>query len=489
MNIIEFYTKVEGWRITSDPDTYKDGWGIRNYTQKDPSTGKLINHDSYCNGRHNAYDFGGEANKAVKNFADGIIVDGTRDYGNFGGTVVISYEHLGIQVIFGHLQRPIKWKVGDKIKKGDVIGLQGNTNYSNVYMDPHLHLQVQPLKYFPDEKSFVCTGIDARKIDITKKGSNKVTKVHLIVAGHGGSDPGAIGNGTNERDFIRNHIVDRVAKYINSVPGHKAVVYNKANNMYWDTQRAGGGMYWAKKQKYASVTEYHLDAASASARGGHVIVYNGFAPDKIDLGIRDALKKYVGIRYSHKGHAGISGRNNLLQVNVAANIGVNYRLVELGFITNRADFQAINKNIEALTKSMAEAITGGTAKSTANKKPATPKPKPSVTNDKKDPSSKTPRTIGKWKTNKYGTQYIKAEGTFTVTASKGIVARFDSPFLSAPNGGLAKKGYSYKYDELIRQDGHVWVGYWLNGRRKYLPFNTWNSRTGAVGAKDWGVFS
>ena len=117
MNIIEFYTKVEGWRITSDPDTYKDGWGIRNYTQKDPRTGKLINHDSYCNGRHNAYDFGGEANKAVKNFADGIIVDGTDSYGNFGGTVVVAYEHLGIQVIFGHLQRPIKWKVGDKIDR------------------------------------------------------------------------------------------------------------------------------------------------------------------------------------------------------------------------------------------------------------------------------------------------------------------------------------------------------------------------------------
>src|SRR5699024_12253831 len=159
-------------------------------------------------------------------------------------------------------------------------------------------------------------------------------------------------------------------------------------------------MYWAKKQKYASVTEYHLDAASASARGGHVIVYNGFAPDKIDLGIRDALKKYVGIRYSHKGHAGISGRNNLLQVNVAANIGVNHRLVELGFITNRADFQAINKNIEASTKSTAEATTGGTAKSTTNKKTATPKPKENATTEKKDPPNNTNRHIRERKNNK-----------------------------------------------------------------------------------------
>ena len=69
--------------------------------------------------------------------------------------------------------------------------------------------------------------------------------------------------------------------------------------MYVDTQYGSGyGMYWAKAQGYDSVTEYHLDAASASARGGHVIVYSGFVPDKADLGIRDALQKFVGIRYN-----------------------------------------------------------------------------------------------------------------------------------------------------------------------------------------------
>src|SRR5690625_4665671 len=157
-----------------------------------------------------------------------------------------------------------------------------------------------------------------------------VTKKHLIVAGHGGNDPGAIGNGTNERDFTRNHIIDRVVKYINATKGHSAEVYNKKNNMYVDTQYGTGyGMYWGKAQGYATVTEYHLDAATPSARGGHVIVYNGFAPDSIDLGIRNALQKYVGIRYTHKGHSGISGRSDLLQVNVAAEIGVKYSLVDI----------------------------------------------------------------------------------------------------------------------------------------------------------------
>lgn len=304
---------------------------------------------------------------------------------------------------------------------------------------------------------------------------------HLIVAGHGGSDPGAIGNGTNERDFIRNHIVDRVAKHINSIKGQTAHVYNKKNNMFVDTQYGSGfGMYWAKSQKYDTVTEYHLDAASASARGGHVIVHSNLAPDKIDLGIRNALQKYVGIRYTHRGHSGISGRNNLLQVNVAANIGVNYRLVELGFITNKADFQAINRNIDALCKAMAESIAG--AKVTATKPQATVKPSP-----KKDTSPNTKKTTpAKWRTNKYGTQYLKAKGTW-INGNTKVMSRFGSPFRSAPEGGWAPAGWKCNYDEIVRQDGHIWLGYTVEGKRKYIPVKTWNSKTGAVG-KDWGTW-
>lgn len=206
-------------------------------------------------------------------------------------------------------------------------------------------------------------------------GGTNMTKVHLIVAGHGGTDPGAIGNGTNERDFTRSQVVDRMAKFINATPGHKAVIYNKQNNMYWDTSN-GGGMYWAKKQNYASVTEIHLDAASVTARYGHVIIKNGLKADKIDLGIRDTLQKYVGIRYTYDGHAGISGRNDLLQVNVGAQIGVNYRLVELGFITNATDFRNIVNNIDAITRGMANAITGGTSSASNGTSASAPAVKP-----------------------------------------------------------------------------------------------------------------
>lgn len=493
---IDYLTKNHGWQVSSDPTTYSDypnNYGLRNYTANN------INYDADCNGYHRAYDVYNNKTDDVPSVTHGTVVRAVKR-GSFGGEVVIE-DYNGFYWVYGHLQRnSIKLKKGDKIRQGDIVGLQGSSNYYDNPMDKHLHIQLLAPGSNVTTGKWYCEGLQIDRYNIINgdytpvEGSNQVTKVHLIVAGHGGADPGAIGNGSNERDFTRNHVVDRVAKYINATPGHRAVIYNKRNNMFWDTQRAGGGMYWAKNQKYDTVTEYHLDAASASARGGHVIVYNGFTPDKIDLGIRDAIKKYVGVRYTHKGHGGISGRNNLLQVNVAANIGVNYRLVELGFITNKADFQAINKNIEGLTRDMANAITGGVSAATAVKKPKA-SPRPNVTTNKKDASSKTPRTIGKWQTNKINNaQYIRAEGTFRVTANDGIISRFHNPSTNAniaPHGGLAKKGWSTKYDYLVRANGYVWIQYRVNGKGpwKFLPYNTWNSKTGAVGAKEWGVFS
>ena len=99
-----------------------------------------------------------------------------------------------------------------------------------------------------------------------------------------------------------------------------------------------------------------------------------------------------------------------------------------------------------------------------------------------------PSTSG-WKTNRYGTQYLTTKGTFTV-GSKPITVRDKSPFLSAPQGRTpAKPGNKIKYHELVRQDGHIWVGYYTgSGMLRYCPVRTWNPRTGAVGPA-WGTFS
>lgn len=90
----------------------------------------------------------------------------------------------------------------------------------------------------------MCSGMPIENYDISKlnqkldqsnnKGAVKMSRKIMIVAGHGYNDPGAVGNGTNERDFIRANIVDRVANYLKQA-GHTVAVYGKDQDMYQDT--------------------------------------------------------------------------------------------------------------------------------------------------------------------------------------------------------------------------------------------------------------
>jgi len=230
----------------------------------------------------------------------------------------------------------------------------------------------------------------AKKVTNVTKSSNKMSV--LLVAGHGkghmSNDSGAVGNGTNERDFIRKNIVPNVAKYLKDA-GHTVSYYGGSSmnqDLYQDTaygynigDTSKYGMYWVAKQKYDAIIEFHLDAASPAASGGHVIIGTGLAADKIDKGIQAAIVKHVGqIRP-------IDPRDNLLNVNVAKQLNLNYRLVELGFITSKKDMDKIKKDLQAYTKDIAQAISGGTIVPKENKptpKPAS-KPKPTA-----KPSSK-----------------------------------------------------------------------------------------------------
>ncbi|MBO8751165.1 N-acetylmuramoyl-L-alanine amidase, partial [Staphylococcus aureus] len=112
------------------------------------------------------------------------------------------------------------------------------------------------------------------------------------------------------------------------------------------------GLYWVKSQGYDIVLEIHLDAAGENASGGHVIISSQFNADTIDKSIQDVIKNNLGqIR-------GVTPRNDLLNVNVSAEININYRLSELGFITNKKDMDWIKKNYDLYSKLIAGAIHG-----------------------------------------------------------------------------------------------------------------------------------
>lgn len=199
----------------------------------------------------------------------------------------------------------------------------------------------------------------------------------LLISGHGENknktfDPGATGYiKKGEHKYFEEDFFSAMKKFL---PKNSNVVLFSDYNVYDHKNLVSLANSYGK---VTIVVEMHYDAASASASGGHVIVHSNYAPDNLDLKIRDVIKKHIGVRYNHKGHQGISGRDNLGNCNRAANGGINYRLVELGFGTNKKDSDTMVKNVEAIAKDFVEALVGssnGKAIVTKNKPAATPKP-------------------------------------------------------------------------------------------------------------------
>lgn len=179
----------------------------------------------------------------------------------------------------------------------------------------------------------------------------------LLIAGHGSGDPGATGYiSKGEHRYMKENFFPAMKKFL---PKGSDIVFFGDYNVYMR------GNLVALAKSYGPntiVVEMHYDALTmdSGASGGHVIVHSDFVPDSIDLAIRDAIKKNVGVRYNHKGHTGISGRANLANVNRAANGGINYRLVELGFCTDKGDVDVMINKTEQYAKDFVEALLGKT---------------------------------------------------------------------------------------------------------------------------------
>ena len=212
------------------------------------------------------------------------------------------------------------------------------------------------------------------------EGDNKMSKpTVLFIAGHGRKrngvfDPGATGMvKEGEHRYMTNKLFPAIRKHL---PAGAKAQFLTSHNVY------DYGDLVAQARKHGRdtiVIECHFDAVGNNvAKGGHVIIYSGYKPDSIDLALVKAIKDSVGIftGYKHRGVAGLSGRNNLANVNRAASGGINYRLIELGFCTNAADARYMNDRYEDIAKSIVKNIFGSTGnKAVANASNRKPVPK------------------------------------------------------------------------------------------------------------------
>ena len=159
---------------------------------------------------------------------------------------------------------------------------------------------------------------------------------HLfIIAGHGAGDSGAVGNGYTEAERVRS-----LASRIATLGGDGVTVGDTSRNWYRDN-----GISRLNIPKDWQILELHMDSASASARGGHVIIKSGFAPDVYD----NALASLIGGMFPGRSKL-IVGRSDLANVNRAAKKGYGYRLMECGFISNAGDVQTFNSRMDELAR-------------------------------------------------------------------------------------------------------------------------------------------
>lgn len=97
---------------------------------------------------HPGLDFRGKRGERIKATADAVVQKVTFD-DDYGRHVILSHGN-GFETLYAHMQKALV-KEGDKIKRGQVIGLVGNTGRST---GPHLHYGVlykgrlvDPMKY------------------------------------------------------------------------------------------------------------------------------------------------------------------------------------------------------------------------------------------------------------------------------------------------------------------------------------------------------
>lgn len=154
----------------------------------------------------------------------------------------------------------------------------------------------------------------------------------FIIAGHGAGDCGAVGNGYTEAERVR-----ALAYRCKALGGDNVMLGDTSQNWYADN-----GISRLTIPKDYQIAELHMDSASASARGGHVIIQAGIGgADQYD----NALADYISTAFPGRASK-IVEHSDLANPGRAAAKGYGYRLIECGFITNATDVSIFNTKMD-----------------------------------------------------------------------------------------------------------------------------------------------
>lgn len=163
----------------------------------------------------------------------------------------------------------------------------------------------------------------------------------FIICGHGDGDPGACSGGYSEAERVR-----ALAKRIKELGGDSVKIGDTSIDWYASNE--------ISKRTIPSgyqVVELHMDSASASARGGHVVIYSGYGADEYDKALAMNISKLFPGRART-----IVPRNDLANPYRAAIAGYSYRLLECCFISNPDDLSKFNNKMDEVAKNILSAF-------------------------------------------------------------------------------------------------------------------------------------
>lgn len=182
--------------------------------------------------------------------------------------------------------------------------------------------------------------------------------INLFIAGHGKNKNGTFDSGATgyisegEHNFMVKRLFPAMKKYI---PTNEQVIFHTDYNVYSYRNIVALARKYGRK---ISVTEFHFDSSTnANAQGGHVIIWKHYKPDLVDINLAKAIGNTVGLNkaYNHLGYSGISGRTDLYNLRQTANNNITYRLIELGFGSNKKDSEYMKNNIDTIAKELLKA--------------------------------------------------------------------------------------------------------------------------------------
>jgi murein DD-endopeptidase MepM/ murein hydrolase activator NlpD len=120
---------------------------------------------------HTGLDFASAIGTEIYASGDGIVEEVEDKFSGYGRSIVIKHG-FGYQTLYAHMS-VIKVRRGQKVKRGDVIGLVGNTGTSS---GPHLHYEVIKDGQKIDPANFFFNDLTPEEYDLMLEKSSNATQ-------------------------------------------------------------------------------------------------------------------------------------------------------------------------------------------------------------------------------------------------------------------------------------------------------------------------